>query len=104
LDGIDEPLHEGVLRAVPLEGDHRYAVDFDWLLSTALGCLDTVEEYDGKGTGEVDGLKVDGLKVDVTIEGWRVLGWKFDDDGNTLEEFEKQGHGSNAPKSAFQHP
>jgi hypothetical protein len=51
-----------------------------------------------KGRGEIDGVK-----VDVTVEGWRVLGWKFDADGNTVAEYEEQGQGGSAPKTAFQH-
>jgi hypothetical protein len=54
-----------------------------------------VSETKGKGT-------VDGTEVDVTVEGWRVLGWHFDAEGNTLDEWEVQGTGSNAPKSAFE--
>lgn len=46
----------------------------------------------------------DGGKVDVTVEGWRVLGYRFDDDHNLVEEFEETGAGRNAPKKAFSHP
>lgn len=45
----------------------------------------------------------DGGKVDVTVEGWRVLGYRFDDEHNLIEEFEETGPGRNAPKKAFSH-
>jgi hypothetical protein len=45
---------------------------------------------------------VDGVEIKVTVQGWRVLGWQFDSDGAIVDEFETQGQGSSAPKSAFQ--
>ncbi len=44
---------------------------------------------------------VDGVQIKVTVQGWRVLGWRFAADHSIVEEFETQGHGSSAPKSAF---
>jgi len=46
---------------------------------------------------------VDGVRVDVTVQGWRVLGWRFGADHSIVDEFETQGHGSSAPKSAYRH-
>jgi hypothetical protein len=46
---------------------------------------------------------VNGVSMKVTVQGWRVLGWRFDSDGAIVEEFETQGPGATAPKSAFQH-
>lgn len=46
---------------------------------------------------------VNGVALKVSVQGWRVLGWRFDDSGAILDEFEVQGPGSSAPKSAFQH-
>lgn len=46
LDGVDELLHSGHLTVRALLGDHRYAVDNDWLLRQAWLCLDTVDEPD----------------------------------------------------------
>jgi hypothetical protein len=46
---------------------------------------------------------VNGVAIKVSVQGWRVLGWRFDAAGATLDEFETQGPGSSAPKSAFQH-
>ncbi|SDZ35249.1 hypothetical protein SAMN05216554_3465 [Herbiconiux ginsengi] len=45
---------------------------------------------------------VDGVTVKVSVQGWRVLGWQFDETGAIVDEFETQGPGSSAPKSAFQ--
>ncbi|QXC59896.1 hypothetical protein KSP35_16145 [Aquihabitans sp. G128] len=61
------------------------------------------DEWYFEGTTETRGTgTVDGTSVDVVVEGWRVLGWVFDADGNTVDEFETQGQGTSAPKSAFQ--
>lgn len=46
---------------------------------------------------------VDGVSASRTVRGWTVLGWKFDADGNTVDEFETQGSGPSAPKNAFKH-
>jgi hypothetical protein len=46
LDGVDEVLHDGSLSVIPLDGEHRYAVDNDWMLGLGLLCLDTVDEHD----------------------------------------------------------
>ncbi len=45
---------------------------------------------------------VNGVAMKVTVQGWRVLGWRFDASGSIVEEFENQGPGSSAPKWAFQ--
>jgi hypothetical protein len=48
---------------------------------------------------------VDGAQVKVTVQGWRVLGYRFDGDGMLLDQFENQGQGSSAPLSAYRpHP
>lgn len=66
LDGIDELLHVGALTAVALDGEHRYALDHDWLLPVGLVALDAVDELDAprlKVTaffkGEVDASQVE---------------------------------------------
>ena len=60
------------------------------------------DEWYFEGTSTTRGTAtVDGTEVDVEVEGWRVLGWSFDDDGNTVHEWETQGSGTSAPKSAF---
>ncbi|MGD8167741.1 hypothetical protein ACEXOS_011015 [Herbiconiux sp. P16] len=45
---------------------------------------------------------VNGVALKVSVQGWRVLGWQFDEAGAIVDEFETQGPGSSAPKSAFQ--
>lgn len=47
--------------------------------------------------------EVDGTRVTGKVQGWRVLGYRFDDDGNTVDEWEEQGTGNSSPKSAYQH-
>jgi len=57
-----------------------------------------------EGTANIKGTaEADGKKVKVSVDGWRVLGWKFDAKGKTLDEFEEQGNGASAPKTAFKH-
>ena len=57
-----------------------------------------------EGTLDMPGtVEVDGRTAQVSVQGWRVLGWKFDAEGRTVAEFEEQGQGMSAPKSAFQH-
>ncbi|RFA18275.1 hypothetical protein [Subtercola boreus] len=45
---------------------------------------------------------VDGEKIAVSVQGWRVLGWRFAPDGSTVDMTESQGQGPSAPLSAFQ--
>ena len=88
--------------------DHPPPADYQYL--TLKGkVIETPEElaeaeyWFFEGVNETEGTgTVDGVEVDVTVEGWRVLGWHFDADGNTLDEWEVQGTGANAPKSAFE--
>lgn len=60
--------------------------------------FDGSTELKGKAT-----VKGTSDTVEVTMDGYRVLGYQFDDDHNTVEEYEEQGEGHNAPKTAFQH-
>ncbi|TAJ47945.1 MAG: hypothetical protein EPO52_07075 [Herbiconiux sp.] len=46
---------------------------------------------------------VDGVRIDVTVQGWRVLGWQFAPDHSIVDQFETQGHGAGAPRSAYRH-
>lgn len=48
--------------------------------------------------------RVDGVQITGSVQGWRVLGWRFDASGAVLDEFEIQGLGGSAPKSAFRPP
>ncbi|RFA13003.1 hypothetical protein B7R21_09160 [Subtercola boreus] len=48
--------------------------------------------------------RVEGIEITGSIQGWRVLGWHFDTSGAVLDEFETQGLGPGAPKSAFRPP
>lgn len=48
---------------------------------------------------------VDGLAVKVSVQGWRVVGYRFDGAGMLVDQFERQGQGSSAPLSAYRpHP
>jgi hypothetical protein len=47
--------------------------------------------------------EIDGEAIKGKVKGWRVLGYRFDDDGNTVDEWEERGTGSSSPKSAYQH-
>jgi hypothetical protein len=47
--------------------------------------------------------EIDGEKIRGKVGGWRVLGYRFDADGNTIDEWEEQGTGSSSPKRAYQH-
>jgi hypothetical protein len=42
-----------------------------------------------------------GVEVSVSVQGWRVLGWHFDAEGNTVARSETQGQGPSAPLTAF---
>ncbi|WP_116411236.1 hypothetical protein [Subtercola boreus] len=48
--------------------------------------------------------RVEGIEITGSVQGWRVLGWHFDTAGAVLDEFETQGLGPAAPKSAFRPP
>ncbi|RFA09294.1 hypothetical protein B7R54_08670 [Subtercola boreus] len=48
--------------------------------------------------------RVEGVEITGSVQGWRVLGWQFDGSGAVLAEFESQGLGSSAPKTAFRPP
>jgi hypothetical protein len=66
--------------------------------------LAAAEYWYFEGSTEVPSTaSVDGVSIKVSVQGWRVLGWRFDAAGTVVEEFETQGPGSSAPKSAFQH-
>lgn len=51
---------------------------------------------DQPGTGTVDGVQ-----VKVSVQGWRVIGWRFDDEGRIVDRVEVQGQGASAPMSAY---
>jgi hypothetical protein len=42
-----------------------------------------------------------GVEVSVSVQGWRVLGWHFDAEGNAVARSETQGQGPSAPLTAF---
>lgn len=56
--------------------------------------------FEGSSDTQAAG-SVDGHSVTATVTGWRVLGYAFDANGVIIDEFETQGGGSSAPKSAF---
>ncbi|MCU1387668.1 MAG: hypothetical protein JWL72_1006 [Ilumatobacteraceae bacterium] len=66
----------------------------DELAGAGLWCFEGSSDTDVKGT-------VDGHAVTGSVTGWRVLGYQFDDDHVLVDEWEVQGTGSSAPKSAF---
>jgi hypothetical protein len=66
----------------------------DELAEASLWCFEGSSDTSVKGT-------VDGVEVSGSVSGWRVLGYQFDDDHVLVEEWEVQGSGSSAPKSAF---
>jgi hypothetical protein len=85
--------------------DHRYYTTNKKVIETpeelaeaAFWYFDGSTEIKGKAT-----VRGTSDTVEVTIEGYRVLGYQFDDDHNTVEEHEEQGEGHNAPKTAFHH-
>jgi hypothetical protein len=46
--------------------------------------------------------RVDGVDVTVSVQGWKVLGWRFDGAGAAIDRFETRGQGGSAPISAYQ--
>ncbi|MCU1393757.1 MAG: hypothetical protein JWM34_2185 [Ilumatobacteraceae bacterium] len=66
----------------------------DELAAATLWCFEGASDTDVKGT-------VDGVQVTGSVSGWRVLGYQFDDGHVLVDEWEVQGTGSSAPKSAF---
>lgn len=109
--------HEGALapfRAVlandklAIFEDHP-ADSFEYLTSNKK-VIETPEELADAEYWYFEGLldldaeaEVDGERITGKVRGWRVLGYRFDADGNTVDEWEEQGTGSSSPKSAYQH-